>query len=567
MATPFLPQPGSPLLRLPGELRNKIHRNVFKQEGHILLVPSYVGPAPVMVCAIPDIELLSTCRQFYDEARSILFSDNTFMLSTQMDAFVDASTLGLLSSWVTGLGSNLDYVRKVVIDLEPLCPGLCQPTHDRIDLKPIMVMIWRYQDILTSQGNRQRAKIEVSFAFSGRHLRSHTHWGIPTPYPINESNLNAMITLLTPQRSPEMSPYLRAARSLHSIQATPDGLQATFILRRSSHQRRDDAALPIIPYDVDSNGRLKRMQFLPNRMLRLANLLYSTSIKQNLLGMLMESNDHHCLTYNIESRTISRRLPELFSMNGQFRRIALKQWQHIHVIGKMTSRSAQASFDDFASMQAWCAASGLFFPDKWDERPDIPPTLKMRFELPEREDFSCLRISITNIIMATLELPVNSRLWVEQFNGGLPLQAKTGMLYRLQRQMFVFLADVLHSHPDRGNEACPDVIMDGKCIIRDIEYERDDGSKFTINYERADENLEEMEEDIEDWISHFIEQEEMDIAAYVPTITFRDDEEFFGNVEKFRYDLSAPYHPSLRGVITKLACFLQGADTTGEYWD
>ena len=158
MSIPFLPQPGSPLLQLPGELRNKIHRDVFKQEGHILLVPSTVGPAPVMVCVIPDIDLLSTCRQFYDEARSTLFSDNTFMLSTQMDAFTDASTLGLLSRWMAGLSSNLDYVRKVVIDLEPLCPGLCQPAHDRIDLKPIMMMIWRYQDILTSQGNRQRGR-------------------------------------------------------------------------------------------------------------------------------------------------------------------------------------------------------------------------------------------------------------------------------------------------------------------------------------------------------------------------------------------------------------------------
>ncbi|CAG5163968.1 uncharacterized protein ALTATR162_LOCUS6586 [Alternaria atra] len=40
MATPFIPQPGSPILNLPGELRNKIIRNVFKYEDPILLTPA-----------------------------------------------------------------------------------------------------------------------------------------------------------------------------------------------------------------------------------------------------------------------------------------------------------------------------------------------------------------------------------------------------------------------------------------------------------------------------------------------------------------------------------------------
>ncbi|KAI4952397.1 hypothetical protein J4E91_002866 [Alternaria rosae] len=569
MSIPFILQPGSPLLQLPGELRNKIFRNIFKHEGHILLVPSYVGQAtgpsaPVMVCAIPDIELLSTCRQFYDEARSILLSDNTFVLTTQMDAFADASTLGFLSRWMAGLGPNRDYVRTVVIDLEPLCPGRCQFARDRIDLNSVMMMIWRYQDILTSQGNRQRANIELSYAFSGRQLRSHNHTGIPTPYPINDSNLNAMIALLTPQRSPEMSPYLRAPRSLHSIQVTLDGLRATFILNKSCHHSPDATDFPLILYDVDSNGQLVRMPLNP--VLRIASLFNTNSIKKNLIGMLVDSNIYHRLTYNIESRTISQRLPELFSINRRFRELALEQYHNTHVVGKMTSRSAQATCDDFSSMQDWCAASRLFFRGRSGDPPGIPPTLKMRFELPEREDFSRLRIPITNIIMATLELPVSSNLWVEQFNGGLPLQIKTGMLYRLQRQMFVFLADILYLNPDRSNEPCPDVIMDGNCIIKEVEYERDNGSKFLINYEREGMDPEEMEEEIDYHIANLIERNEVDIATYVPTSTICHDDDG-GSHHHFGYDFSAPLHPSLLGVTIRLGCFLQGADTTGEYWD
>jgi hypothetical protein len=168
MATPLSPPSGSPLLQLPGELRNKINRYIFKQEDRILLVP-YVGPpgpsAPVMSRkagqAIPDLDLFTICRQFYGEARSSFLSDNTFMLTTEYNSFIDASSLGLLIEWMTSLGPYRDYVRKVIIDLEPLCPGDCHLAITYIDFLSIMMMIWRYQAILTTHGNRQRAKIEI----------------------------------------------------------------------------------------------------------------------------------------------------------------------------------------------------------------------------------------------------------------------------------------------------------------------------------------------------------------------------------------------------------------------
>ncbi len=165
MATPFVPQPGAPLLQFPGEVRNKIIRNIFKQDGRILLLP-YVGPAthpssPVMTCAVPDIQVFLTCHQFYGETRSIFLEDNTFMLSTQFDAYADASSLRLFSRWMRSLGLYRDYVRKVIIDLSPLCPGPCHLARPWIDLKPIMVEIWRYQAILATNHTRQRANINV----------------------------------------------------------------------------------------------------------------------------------------------------------------------------------------------------------------------------------------------------------------------------------------------------------------------------------------------------------------------------------------------------------------------
>lgn len=579
MATPFRPQPGSPLLQLPGELRNKILKNIFKQEDQILLVP-YIGPptgasSPVMICAVPDIAVFTICRQFHGEAKSSFLENNTFMLSTQVDAFADASTLGLLSRWMDSLGLYRDYVRKVVIDLSPLCPRQCYSGQLRwIDLKPIMMAIWKYQVILTSTGNRQRSNIDVSFGVSGRQLLNHSHHFCNPPRPsiINGPNLNAMITLLTPQRSPEMSAYLHSDRSLREIQTSLNGLRSVFVLASTHDQDASD--IPMIEYNMKSSGQLEKKHYNINddyinddRCTGIERLLQATSICKRLLGMLVESNEHHYLTYNIESRTISRRLPELFSINGRFRELALRQWQRVHVVGNMTSRSAQATFSDFASIQAWCAAIQLFF-DRASR--DIPPTLKMRFELPEREDFSCLRIPITNIVMATLELPTNSKLWVEQSNGGLPLQYKTGMLYRLRRQTFVFLADILYLYPELSNEACPEVLMDGNCIIKEAEYKRDDGNKYSIKYERAGMSPEQIEEEMDYHIAHLVEQNDLDMATYVSTTTCSHAECLYEYPNETcgysMYDFSTPLHPSLRGVTIRLGCFLQEAGSTEGYW-
>jgi hypothetical protein len=307
------------------------------------------------------------------------------------------------------LGPYRDYVCEIIIDLSPLCPGPCHFFLPWIDLKPIMMEIWRYQDILTTNGNRQRTNIEISFAFSGRQLHGHSHH--PQRLTISDSNLNAMITLLTPQRSPEMSSYLQSPRVLREIRTKVDSPQASFVLAAPSH--RDCTEYPVIKYKVSNNGRLERSSHGVNSRVDIIRLLSMISIRETLLAMLMYSNITQ-LTYNIDNRTISHRFSEPFSINRRFRELALKKYTSVHVVGSLTSYSARATYGDLKSMQAWYMASLLFIHGKRRMRQvENPPTILMRFELSEREDLSNLRILIANIIMATVTFPLNTELRID----------------------------------------------------------------------------------------------------------------------------------------------------------
>jgi hypothetical protein len=165
--------------------------------------------------------------------------------------------------------------------------------------------------------------------------------------------------------------------------------------------------------------------------------------------------------------------------------------------------------------------------------------------------------------MATLQLPLNTEVQVELVCGDLPVCVKTATLYRLQREMLVFLSDILDAHPSRGTETCPNVQMNCSCVIEEVEYEREDGSKFSIKNQKPDLDSEEMEEEMDFCISKLIEQNEVDVATYVPTLSIpqRDWEP-----DDEHYDLEAPHHPSLLGVAIKLACFLQEAGTAAGYY-
>lgn len=74
----------SPLLELPGELRNRIYEAVF--EDHIVRVAVIDGRQKRSKPQIVDHPLLLVCRQVRAEARGLFFSLSTFRLETRMGA-------------------------------------------------------------------------------------------------------------------------------------------------------------------------------------------------------------------------------------------------------------------------------------------------------------------------------------------------------------------------------------------------------------------------------------------------------------------------------------------------
>ncbi|KAI4640357.1 hypothetical protein J4E93_008563 [Alternaria ventricosa] len=163
---------GGSILDLPGEIRTMIYVDLFEPKENIRFLCSEDQEtgiqgedmksnscAPVNTAAFASIrdgiKLLRSCRQIYDEAASVLYSNNTFVFGMIPDGHTKRGTqikavakgFGQIRSaaiWCSG--SHMQYVRRVKIDVANGCSeSAClehYPWFQNVDIAPLVKAMW-----------------------------------------------------------------------------------------------------------------------------------------------------------------------------------------------------------------------------------------------------------------------------------------------------------------------------------------------------------------------------------------------------------------------------------------
>jgi hypothetical protein len=144
-------------------------RELSQEELTILRQPSHdIGSC---------VPLLRSCRQIYFEAVGILYSANSFLISANPYQHNEQMTqIFTAAEFLMSLGSQLYLLKKLVIDITPLCPteagcvdGLYTDVAvQRIDVLPLLRVLWSQPKV---------ARI-ISLASTERNLdrRVHPHF-------------------------------------------------------------------------------------------------------------------------------------------------------------------------------------------------------------------------------------------------------------------------------------------------------------------------------------------------------------------------------------------------------
>jgi hypothetical protein len=121
-------------LDLPGEIRNQIYDLALKHDAAIRILGSphliykqsdwcYDGNIPGGL-ALP---LFQTCRTVYREAHSRFFQNNDFVIAGAVESHDPmAQFIGIIGvGWINALGGQPRSLRKIVFDIDTLCPLEC----------------------------------------------------------------------------------------------------------------------------------------------------------------------------------------------------------------------------------------------------------------------------------------------------------------------------------------------------------------------------------------------------------------------------------------------------------
>jgi hypothetical protein len=503
-------------LPFPRELRDMINLYIFKQDSPILILPVPAASAQqspfISEHAIPDMDLLTLCPAYQNEALEILYSKNTFRISNLPDTYIDAVSSGFLDQWLRSIGpTHQDEVRKVLVDLTPLCPWPTRGGRVILDLKAMVMQLWRRQNTLQAgQLVANQANIQISFTLSGRQLHNLCHHptGAHLPpslqYTMNIQNLNTIIRLLRPDtHRGNMKYLLHSPRTLCEIRARVDGRQVRFVLATPNHQDRTE--MGTIMFDLNASNQIVRQLGYPNLLATIWMVLNVTTPKEYLLAKLLDllPNPRET-TYNMNNGTTSHALPVALWIEPRLRETCLNTYSSTHVIAKTLSSEPKAPMRCFGCWEKWIVGSRLFTQQRKIREDNAPNTLT-RFDLSQNVGLDGLRIPITYSMLATLELLESTEICVEMACPNTPIVVSYQRLRVLQRRLMVFLTDLLDNDSNPHVTPCPEIWMDGHCKMVEAEFEHPIGVRHLVSKKKYGVSFDKLEDNKEACINQLLE--------------------------------------------------------------
>ena len=165
--------------------------------------------------------MLGSCHQIRSEAAGVLYGHNTFAFSRSTmrhdinyltnehrawyePMFYDNeryNQLNYSARWMNSIGDHYRFLRRVVIDMDAMCPSHCRWAAD-FDILPLIRIMWAHP----------KAKCEIAFESTGRMLSAHLHNAVD--HIVVSVDLNTLLHTLGKE---DMLGLRHVSRSLESV--------------------------------------------------------------------------------------------------------------------------------------------------------------------------------------------------------------------------------------------------------------------------------------------------------------------------------------------------------------
>lgn len=430
----------TPFLDRPAEIRNAIYETLFQHDEPVVLVvkPETRMKRRLMRRAIFNRELLYTCKQIFLEASSIIYANNTWLVTFGPGRHTyNCSLLHKVGEWLARIGTTRNLLRRIEIEISTDFRHCT--SHDSLNI----LALTRHAIPLQRQ---QSPKLSVKF-IPGRFQPLSDSRSEPT---FNYESISQAFDNLTPAIPWDLQVYLRCRRSLSSVRITGNGTGIEVKLRTRMHNE-----IPRVVYEMSEDRQLRRVPAL-KRLVDLHRILEIFSIRQNILDRITHSEE--TITYDLNRHTTSYALGGAFRVDRRVRAAAIGSFSGNNFAIKLTDpHQYDEDFDRLYNF-LWC-----YYPVRgvW-ARAYESACLLIEINLGEEEGLHDVRFKAIEFAETTRNLLEGVEVYVQLVGADSPLgkqvsRKSLGCMRDQLLQFFILLIDIF---PDRHLWPCPTIWMD-----------------------------------------------------------------------------------------------------------
>jgi hypothetical protein len=439
-------------------------RNLSQEELTILRQPSHdIGSC---------VPLLRSCRQIYFEAVGILYSTNSFLISANPHQHnAQMTQLFTAANFLTSLGSQINLLKELSIDITKLCPEDCNDVErysshvdtEQIDVLPLVQVLWSQPKV---------AQI-ISLTCTERNFdrRVHPYYGEnDLGHDIEPLVLEQMIRALGSDNALGVIGYGRFERLLRNVW-----------IRRNLDWGWVAHPIPsLMPCPQAEAEVVRAFDITTSPPSGSANLIWGSWAYDSKLHMFPQGVQARIRTYAIHSgddivfdldRQSAHGLNyNLLHLNRSFRlSVHQRAANGSQITVSFATSEVRTDFSNYASLRRWLGHSvSKVFPlnGMYEASSKIPPRIALDFNIRRpvspKLGLADLRVNVTSFIRLTYHLLARSMIVIriKTKEGGIKDEYAIS-LETLRQRCFVFISEMMLNRPAQSHQQCPSLWING----------------------------------------------------------------------------------------------------------
>jgi hypothetical protein len=393
--------------------------------------------------------------------------------------------LHLAASFLSGLGYQFSLLRHVAIDADSMCPAGCDgfqlDYEDKFDILPLVRVLWAHPS----------TSCRIYLTKTGRTVDRR----ILSPWFIDQGNrlpdrdvrlLEQIICAVGTLDNLDVQKYGRFERLIANIRVNKALNLVEVTFPSTGHDLYFDwqATTMTFRFHRTDQGGLCQLQKDDWKATdKLKNLPHNVSDK--IQGYALTEQP---VVFDRDRKTTQGFPYHLTQINHEFHCTTRSQFSLFNkVVAHMTTNATTTDFARWASLRYWLDnpisvlfSQRNFHMSRNDQNQSGPlPTIVLDLHCPTAMALSDLRINVTDLVRLTYHFQTLAMLSVQARSGFANIAHNHEFNFtvaEMRRKCFVFLGSIIDQQPERLQQDCPEIWINGKGSIIEAVYPSQNGA-------------------------------------------------------------------------------------------